>query len=194
MSSGRSKIGDGKRTVSAEEAAIWHGVTRTLAPVKAKGRISRSPEAAGAPKRPPAAAPIAARPVAPQPRASQSVPLSTIDRRQARQIATGKIAIDARLDLHGCQEHEARERLYAFLHAAWHQGHTTVLVITGKGGQAQAPAVAEHSRPRGVLRRSVPRWLAEPDLRALVVSFTEASPRHGGAGALYVRLRRAAAR
>jgi DNA-nicking Smr family endonuclease len=68
-----------------------------------------------------------------------------------------------------------------------------VLVITGKGAQSEEPAMfAECVRPRGVLRRSVPRWLAEPDLRGLVVSFTEASPRHGGTGALYVRLRRAA--
>ena len=42
----------------------------------------------------------------------------------------------------------------------------------------------------GVLRRAVPLWLNEPDLRALVVSYTQASPRHGGAGALYVRLRK----
>jgi len=37
----------------------------------------------------------------------------------------------------------------------------------------------------------VPGWLAESDLRAVVVSYTEASPRHGGAGALYVQLRKA---
>jgi DNA-nicking Smr family endonuclease len=40
----------------------------------------------------------------------------------------------------------------------------------------------------------VPRWLEEPDLRAVVLSYTQAGPRHGGAGALYVRLRKSAAR
>jgi DNA-nicking Smr family endonuclease len=189
MSSGRSKIGQGERMISAEEAAMWKGVTRTLAPVKAKPRISGRAEAAAVGKRAPAAAPIATSPVAPQPRA-QSAPLAAFDRRQARLIATGRVVIGARLDLHGCQEHEAHERLYAFLHAARQQGHTTVLVITGKG--EEPTVVVERARRRGVLRRSVPRWLAEPDLRALVVSFTEASPRHGGSGALYVRLRRAA--
>ncbi|HEX5866107.1 MAG TPA: Smr/MutS family protein, partial [Beijerinckiaceae bacterium] len=44
---------------------------------------------------------------------------------------------------------------------------------------------------RGVLRRVVPHWLRLPDLRPLVVGFEEAAVRHGGAGALYVRLRRA---
>ena len=44
---------------------------------------------------------------------------------------------------------------------------------------------------RGVIRRGVPHWLEEPDLRAVVLSYTEASPRHGGTGALYVQLRKA---
>jgi DNA-nicking Smr family endonuclease len=44
---------------------------------------------------------------------------------------------------------------------------------------------------RGILRRMVPTWLAAPDMRAVVIGFDEAGPGHGGAGALYVRLRRA---
>jgi DNA-nicking Smr family endonuclease len=36
----------------------------------------------------------------------------------------------------------------------------------------------------------VPMWLAEPDMRALVVSYTTAHARHGGEGALYIQLRR----
>jgi DNA-nicking Smr family endonuclease len=194
MSAGRSKIGRGTRTISAEEAAMWQGVTRALVPVKAKPRISARPGAAGTPVRPTAAAAMVTQPGPPRVPAAQSAPLAALDRRQARLIATGRIVIGARLDLHGCQEREARARLTAFLQAAQHQGHTTVLVITGKGAQAQEPAAfAEYARPRGVLRRSVPQWLAEADLRPLVVSFTEASPRHGGTGALYVRLRRPAA-
>ena len=41
-----------------------------------------------------------------------------------------------------------------------------------------------------MLRRMVPAWLASPALRAVVVGFSEARRQHGGAGALYVRLRR----
>jgi DNA-nicking Smr family endonuclease len=40
------------------------------------------------------------------------------------------------------------------------------------------------------LRRIVPHWLGAPDLRAVVLGFEEAGRAHGGAGALYVRLRR----
>jgi DNA-nicking Smr family endonuclease len=42
-----------------------------------------------------------------------------------------------------------------------------------------------------VLRRSVPLWLDEPELRAIVVGYASAGVRHGGDGALYVRLRKA---
>ena len=41
-----------------------------------------------------------------------------------------------------------------------------------------------------MLRRNVPHWLSLADLRPLVVGFDEAEQRHGGSGALYIRLRR----
>jgi DNA-nicking Smr family endonuclease len=111
-------------------------------------------------------------------------PLSAIDRRTRQKIARGRVEIDARLDLHGMKQSEARERLSAFLHRAQVRGKSLVLVITGKG--TAAPEGAE----RGVLRRAVPLWLALPEFRALVIGFEEAAPAHGGAGALYVRIRR----
>lgn len=90
---------------------------------------------------------------------------------------------------------EAHSALRSFLHACHRKGHSVVLVITGKG----APAGTKSDLPwgeamgrseRGVLRRNVPQWLAHPELRGIVVSFTEAAIRHGGDGALYVHLRR----
>jgi DNA-nicking Smr family endonuclease len=40
-----------------------------------------------------------------------------------------------------------------------------------------------------VLKRNVPRWLEEPDVRSIVVSYTTAAIQHGGEGAIYVHLR-----
>ena len=177
------KSGASDRTITADEAEIWNSATRALAPVKGKPRVAptkagtRAPNPRGwqAGKAIPAAGPAA--------------PPAELERRQARRIAAGKIAIAARLDLHGYHEGQARARLRTFLFAAHARGELTVLVITGKGAR---PAAEEPlgERPRGVLRRSVPTWLAEPDLSAIVAGFSEASARHGGAGALYVRLRR----
>jgi DNA-nicking Smr family endonuclease len=41
-----------------------------------------------------------------------------------------------------------------------------------------------------VLKRAVPGWLATAPFRGLVSSHDHAARHHGGAGALYVRLRR----
>jgi DNA-nicking Smr family endonuclease len=109
-------------------------------------------------------------------------------------VASGKVAIDARLDLHGVRRRDAHAQLNAFLRASQEQGCKTVLVITGKGdeasGHADHLAGALGEPQRGVLRRLVPQWLAEPELRAVVLSFIAAGVRHGGNGALYVQLRR----
>ena len=111
-----------------------------------------------------------------------------------RQVASGKLAIDARLDLHGVRRREAHGDLRSFLAGCQQKGFRTVLVITGKGDEAASRdhlADAMGEPQRGVLRRLVPQWLAAPDLRSVVLSFTNASVRHGGSGALYVQLRRA---
>lgn len=91
---------------------------------------------------------------------------------------------DRSLDLHGLTQAEAHSRLTGFLRSAQATGHSLVLVITGQGGFAGLAG------ERGVLRRVVPLWLRLPQMRGIVLGFEEAGPRQGGAGALYVRLRR----
>jgi hypothetical protein len=69
--------------------------------------------------------------------------------------------------------------LEAFIERAFQEGFRAVLVITGKGVQGD-----------GVLRRAVPGWLAAKHLSHMVAGFSEAARHHGGAGALYVALKR----
>jgi DNA-nicking Smr family endonuclease len=119
-----------------------------------------------------------------------------------RQVASGRVSIDATLDLHGLHQNAAHARLRAFLVSSQAKGHRMVLVITGKGGGVRSLAPqprsdrerdGEQSDPsaRGVLRRSVPQWLEESEFRAVVLSYAAAGVRHGGDGALYIRLRKA---
>jgi len=66
--------------------------------------------------------------------------------------------------------------------------------VTGKGLKPSAPDepfdLELDRRARGVLRAMVPRWLEEPDLAGFVADVRSAHRRHGGAGALYVYLRK----
>jgi len=130
--------------------------------------------------RPLAARKTAARPASsPPPRAApETAPSPMLDRR--RFARAGQPAIEARLDLHGLTQAEAHRALARFIERAMREGLRDVLVITGKGRAGE-----------GILREAVPRWLAEPALRARLVAATPAGPQHGGSGALYLRLKRA---
>jgi DNA-nicking Smr family endonuclease len=119
-------------------------------------------------------------------------PLADFDLRRGKRLAAGKLPIDARIDLHGRTQSEARALLRAFLITAQSRGHHFVKVITGKGGARdndEAPFDLYGRPRRGVLRELVPAWLAEPDLRTFVVSYMTAGRGHGGSGALYVQIR-----
>jgi DNA-nicking Smr family endonuclease len=102
-----------------------------------------------------------------------------IDRATAERLKRGRLPIEARLDLHGMTQDEAHRALAGFIRASRAAGKRCVLVITGRGAVGG-----------GVLRSAVPRWLDEPGLRPQLLAIATAQPQDGGAGALYVMLRR----
>jgi DNA-nicking Smr family endonuclease len=103
-----------------------------------------------------------------------------LDRRSWLRLKRGRVAIEAKLDLHGMTQERAHRALTSFLTEVQAAGRRTVLVVTGKGLEQG-----------GILRSMVPRWLGETGNRERVVAFCPAQPRHGGSGALYVLIRRA---
>jgi DNA-nicking Smr family endonuclease len=111
-----------------------------------------------------------------------------MDRRRFERLRRGRIEPEARLDLHGMNSARAHAELVDFLVAAHADGLRLVLVITGKGREGDEDAHAPHRR--GVLRHSLPHWLAAPPLASRVLQAAPAHHRHGGSGAFYVYLRR----
>ncbi len=182
-----------KRALSGEERALWESIAKSIKPLRKKARTAKAELVEDAPLtdsekfEKPSSRPVAPPPVARPPVAKPAAPppLAPIGRRERSQISKGRKEIDARLDLHGLTQARAHRALLAFLIRASEDGMTFVLVITGKGR-----TVGPDSE-RGVLRRQVPEWLALPEFRGFVVGFEEAHIGHGGAGALYVRVRRA---
>nr|WP_321461668.1 Smr/MutS family protein [uncultured Cohaesibacter sp.] len=118
-----------------------------------------------------------------------TLPLAAIDRKEKKRIVQGRLAIDARLDLHGMTQKEAHAALFGFLRSCHQSNHKHLLVITGKGSRGERETYSI-GQEKGVLRRVVPKWLSEPDIRSIIVGFEEAHPTLGGAGALHIRLRR----
>lgn len=168
------------RHLSATDRALWEEIKKSIKPLR--GRKTKIPAVESEEERPapkPKSRRTAAAPPTPViPKGPP--PLANLDHRTRQRIARGRVEIDARLDLHGLTLERARARLASFLAGAQARGHALVLVITGKG----------RASGEGALRREVPHWLALPEFRALVIGFEEAAPSHGGAGALYVRIRR----
>jgi DNA-nicking Smr family endonuclease len=158
-----------RRKPDENERALWLEAMRDVARL-APGEPMPAPPAAETPPRAAKSAAVAA------PRAGGT----GLDRRSAERLKRGQLRPEARLDLHGMTQEEAHRALERCLAAAQEKGKRTVLVITGKGSGER----------RGVLRDAVPRWLAEAPNRGRVLATAPAQPKDGGAGALYVLLRR----
>ena len=180
-----------RREPSAEERALFEDALKDASPIK---------KPAARPK-PGAAKAKASRP---QNHWPDAVPapvirkLDGLDGRTAERLQRGALEPEARLDLHGMTEAVAHRALATFLRSAAARGCRLVLVVTGKGLNPPAPDapfdLELDRRSRGVLKAMTPRWLAEPELAGFVADMRTAHRRHGGSGALYVYLRKQAAR
>jgi DNA-nicking Smr family endonuclease len=167
------------RVRRAEDTDLWRRAMSGVAPLRER------PDRAPAPKSPPASADPPRPVIAPAPVSPSQPPLDRfagIDRATAERLKRGKLTIEARLDLHGLNQAEAHRAVTGFVGGSRAAGLRCVLVITGRGAVGG-----------GILRQAVPRWLDEPGLRRHLLAIAPAQPRDGGAGALYLLLRRSEA-
>jgi DNA-nicking Smr family endonuclease len=105
-----------------------------------------------------------------------------VDRRLVRRLRKGEFSMQAHLDLHGMTRDEARLAVERFVATARGRGLRSVLLIHGRGlnSKDQIP----------VLKQKLAAWLKRGRLGQSVLAFATARPCDGGAGAVYVLLRR----
>lgn len=99
-----------------------------------------------------------------------------------RTLRRGALPVDSRLDLHGMKAEEARGAVEAWLSTMRQRGDRCGLLICGKGLNSPGGV--------GVLRGEVGAWLSQGRAREHVAAFATAHDDDGGAGAVYVALRR----
>jgi DNA-nicking Smr family endonuclease len=104
-----------------------------------------------------------------------------LDPRLVSRLRRGEFASQAHIDLHGMIQPAAKDALRAFIMESVRKGLRTVLVVHGRG--LGSPG----GRP--VLKHGVSQWLAG-SLGGHVLAFSTARQQDGGAGAMYVLLRR----
>ena len=113
-------------------------------------------------------------------------PGTTLDGAWDRRLARGMVAPDSSIDLHGHTLQSAYRVLDQGLADAIARQDRVLLLVTGK------PPRPESERPhaRGAIRAAVGDWLAGSRFADRIAAVRGAHPRHGGAGALYIILRR----
>ena len=193
-----------RRKLAPEEAALWERVIATVKPLEgARKRASipsPSPSVGGcsAPT-----ASISVRRPGPTPNPSSELrasaepegeglkkkqaPANTLDGSWDRNLSRGLVSPESSVDLHGLSLASAYDRLDRGLADAIARGDRVLLLVTGKPPR---PA-SERPHARGAIRAAVGDWLAASRHSGRIAAVRAAHPRHGGAGALYIVLRRA---
>ena len=170
------------RRLSPEEKALWGKVVASVKPIRAQ--VSEREEAVAEQKPPQRAAKAVraapARPVAP----AKPRPSTTLDGTWDRRLGRGVVQPDMTVDLHGHNLATAYALLDERLERAIQSGARVLLLITGKPPQGEPPVA------RGRIRAAVSDWLAASRHAVDIAAVRGAHPRHGGAGALYIVLRR----
>lgn len=105
-----------------------------------------------------------------------------VDKRLLVALKRGDYAVQAHLDLHGMTRSDAKPKVEAFLEESRHAARRCVLLIHGRGlnSKDQIP----------VLKESLRVWLCQGRIGKAVLAFCTARPCDGGAGAVYLLLRR----
>jgi DNA-nicking Smr family endonuclease len=161
------------RPLSPDEQALWQRVVESVRPLHGSATAST---AAPAP--------------APKARAGKTVPAppakagpgTTLDGTWDRRLSRGLVQPDRMVDLHGHSLATAYDLLDRRLEQAAAAGDRVLLLVTGKARAG--------TEKRGAIRTAVGDWLAASRHAASIAAVRGAHPRHGGAGALYIVLRR----
>ena len=111
-----------------------------------------------------------------------------MDQKVFLKMTRGRMEPNAKIDLHGYTTTNAFPALSEFIQRNYNYGHRLVLVITGKGNGKNV--LPDETLNTGVLKNQVPKWLASPAFRNMILQVHHAHTKHGGSGALYVYLRR----
>jgi len=185
------------KKLSDEDRALWRSVTERVEPIRETYDFAPAVKTKLKVETPkPKRDPIKSFRIGEKPRPSWTPPSGArtpkdvtphMDKKNFQRLVRGKLDIDAKLDLHGMTQEQAKTALRSKVLQAHSSGKRLLLVVTGKGKHR----VDEFNRNVvGVLRQNVPQWLRQLPLSAVVLEVTQAQQRHGGDGAFYVYLRR----
>jgi len=201
------------RKLSREEAQLWAQVARTVKPLVRRnssrigGAGDAGPGSLGGPAQPADAArsdtvAVTGKVSVASGTASQSRTIGSaarigevkrqldrhgLDASWDKKLARAALHPDFTLDLHGHSLDAAYLRLDHGLAQAWALGARLVLVITGRPRPTEA---ADRGDRRGAIRAKIMDWLEHGPHADRIAAVRPAHRRHGGAGALYLVMKK----
>jgi len=93
-------------------------------------------------------------------------------------LGRGLLKIDAIKDFHGYNLNIAKDVLINFILNSYKSKLKNILVITGKG-----------KNNSGVLKKEIPRWLYDKEIKKYIISHFTAPKNLGGEGAILIRIK-----
>ena len=93
-------------------------------------------------------------------------------------LKKGKIKPDGIIDLHGYKLKTGKIKLKSYIVKSYENNLRNILIITGKG-----------FNNLGVLKKEVPIWLDDQEIKIFLISYEIAPSNYGGSGALLVRIK-----
>ncbi|MFV2057565.1 MAG: Smr/MutS family protein [Thiohalomonadales bacterium] len=102
-----------------------------------------------------------------------------LQHREIKRLKRGEFDIEGRLDLHGLNSMQAKQKLLRFVNNGQRARKRCLLIIHGRGLSSDSG--------KAILKTALHHWL--PQIPA-IMAFSSALPRDGGLGAVYVLLRR----
>lgn len=170
------------RPLSPEEAALWARVVSTIRPLSGKATPPAPDSVPQAPVRLVTAGIRRAQPAA-MARPAGGIG-KTLDATWDKRLSSGEVEPERTTDLHGMTLDRAWQAIDEALDRAIARGERVVLLITGHHRPGEPPVA------RGKIRAAVHDWLAASRHAPSIAAVRGAHRRHGGAGSLYLVLRR----
>lgn len=195
------------RVLGSDEKALWSRVANTVRPIpkrvpRAEPEVAQPALSRTKPVVPPLSVPddwsvgsarkgvgksvkvIAAKPERLLPGAA------TLDGGWDKGFRRGAIRPERSIDLHGYRLDAAHLLLERALADALADDIRVLLIVTGKERRDPQDSLGAPERRRGIIRASIADWLAHSRHGPMIAAVRNAHPCDGGAGALYVILRR----
>jgi DNA-nicking Smr family endonuclease len=99
-----------------------------------------------------------------------------------KRLRRGEFSIQDHVDLHGLTKKEAESAVNSFIIKSYQKDLRCVLIVHGRGLGS-----ADH---QPAIKTELPVWFRRGALKRIVLAFVTAQPYDGGAGAVYVLLRK----